>query len=134
MKVFQSLVTTFLDGKEIFHISISRIMQEKCPADKTIDVSWDNVDAVLKEYGATLPFSVNRGITGFGCRRIEFNSIWFVWRDDKPAPIKKKNTPVPDIQVKIEWTETSPPIKDILEWPEGDKAIQYLKERGLSLK
>lgn len=86
MKVFQSLVTTFLDGKEIFHISISRIMQEKCPADKTIDVSWDNVDAVLKEYGAALPFSVNRGITGFGCRRIEFNSIWFVWRDDKPAP------------------------------------------------
>lgn len=135
MKMFQSTVSTFLDGKLVFVIHGARSMREEPPADKTINVSWDNVDDVLEKYGAFLPFSVHNGwMKRAGHRRIEFDSVWFVWRKDKPAHIKEKETPNPNIRVEVEWVETSPPIEDILKWPDANKAIQYLVERGLSLK
>lgn len=135
MKLFQSTISTFLDGKLVFVIHGARSMREESPADKAVDVSWDNVDDVLEKYGAFLPFSIHNGwMKRTGHRRIEFDSVWFALRKDKPTPIKERKTSNPNIRVEVEWVETNPPIEDILKWPDADKAIQYLVERGLSLK
>jgi hypothetical protein len=38
-----------------------------------------------------------------------------------------------NIEVKCEWHEYSPSLQKILEWPNGEKAMQYLLERGMNI-
>lgn len=131
LKMFQDHVTTFVDGKEIFSMSTGKMMCEKAPKDQTVDVTWDNVSDVELKLGWRLPFSVHDGWRG---RYIAFDSVYLAFSKDKPAPIKERKTPIPGIQVQIHWEETDPPIEEILQWHEGNKAIRYLAERGLNLK
>lgn len=39
-----------------------------------------------------------------------------------------------NIEIRYTYTEFTPSIDFILKWHGGEKAIQYLKERGLSIK
>lgn len=131
LKMFQDCVTTFVDGKEILSMSTGRMMCEKTPEDETIKVTWDNVSDMELKLGWRSPFSVKKGWRG---RYIVFDSVFLALCKDKPAPIKERKKPAPGIQVQVHWEEIDPPIEEILQWHEGNKAIQYLAERGLNLK
>lgn len=62
--------------------------------------------------------------------RLELQSEENFW-DDMFTNIKQWKDDL-DIEIKTTWQEYKPTINELLNFRDGDKAIQYLVERGLN--
>ena len=64
-------------------------------------------------------------------RRISF--FHFELRNRKTWDIKEWKENQLDIILNIKYEEYTPSINEVLKWHNGEKAIQYLIERGLTI-
>lgn len=94
---------------------------ENHPDTDVININWNNVDEICK-LDIWLPFSITKRRKGL---KLFFYDDIFTnvkqWKDDL------------DIEIKTTWKEYKPTIKEIMKFHDGDKAIQYLVERGLNV-
>lgn len=123
MKAFYGWVYTYYNNKLIDITSKDFRLDDEIPKDKEVHGSWD----LLEEYfnkGYTHGISLEKNKKGF--RRFA------KWEDCLPIANEKKQKDI-DISFSFKYEENHPSIQQILEYPNGEKAIKYLKERGLTV-
>lgn len=113
----------FLDGKRLTKTYCGHYINEN-KEEETINVNWDNFYEFYVKYWYGLSFHFEECRKG---RKIKFNDIKKV--------IKEWETPNLNMTVKVIYQEADDifSINEILEYHNGEKAIRYLTERGVSI-
>ena len=91
---------------------------ESHPYTDVIKINWDNAEEEIKKHDIWLPFGITKRRKGLKL---------FFW-DDLFTSVKQWKEDL-DIEIKTSWREYKPTIKEIMDFKESDKAIQYLVER-----
>lgn len=105
-----------------FNINLyARKICESHPNENIIKVNWDNVEEEIYKLGLCLPFGITKRRKGLKL---------FFW-DDLFTSVKQWKEDL-DIEIKTSWREYKPTIKEIMDFKDSDKAIQYLVERGIN--
>lgn len=94
---------------------------ESHPYTDVIKINWDNAEEEIQKIHILLPFGIMKKRKGLKL---------FLW-DDLFTNVKQWKEDL-DIEIKTSWREYKPTIKEIMDFKDSDKAIQYLVERGLS--
>ena len=123
MKAFYGWVYMYYNNKCIDIAPKGFRLDDEIPKNKEAHGSWD----LLEEYfnkGYTYGISLEKDRKGF--RRFAR------WEDCLPIAYEKKQKDV-DISFCFKYEEAHPSIQQILEYYDGEKAIKYLTERGLTV-
>lgn len=94
---------------------------ERHPGTDVIKINWDNAEEEIQKLDIWLPFGITKRRKGLKL---------FFW-DDLFTNVKQLKEDL-DIEIKTYWREYKPSLKEIMNFKDSDKAIQYLVERGLS--
>jgi len=104
------------------------ILSDKSPEDDVILVDWDNLSEIYHRMGGCLPFhycQYNKG------RKVYFFEGSIFNKDFRD--IKEWKSPL-NITIIIKHAEIeNMSIQEVLRWHDGEKAIQYLVERGFAV-
>lgn len=132
LKFYRTYFHTYNKGHLIGSHSGRALAEEnERPKEETINFTWENLQSLYSKYGILTSFSLWNMKKG---RLISFftDSLIFVkpWEKD----IKEWKEKELDLTLQISVEEYTPSIQEVLEWHDSEKAIQYLKERGLSVQ
>lgn len=123
MKAFHGWVHMYYNN-ELVDITLKGFrLDDEIPKNKEVHGSWD----LLEEYfnkGYTSGISLEKNRKGF--RRFAR------WEDCLPIANEKKQKDI-NISFCFKYEEVHPSIQDILNYHDGEKAIKYLTERGLTV-
>ena len=122
LKYYLVCYSTLYNGQVINNNIGNVILDETATETQHIPITWENLNTIYSEYGLSCAFNIWNCRKG---RRIEF----FSWR---PA-IKEWKTADFDLELRISYTPYDASIEEILKYHDGNKAIQYLVERGLKV-
>lgn len=123
MKAFYGWIYTYYNNKCIDISPKGLRLDDEMPKNKEVHGSWD----LLEEYfnkGYTYGISLEKDRKGF--RRFAR------WEDCLPIANEKKQKDV-DISFCFKYEEMQVSLQKILEYPNSEKAIKYLTERGLTV-
>lgn len=105
-----------------FYISLyAPKIYENYPDTDVIKINWDNAEEEIQKLGLCLPFGITKRRKGLKL---------FFW-NDLFTNVKQWKEEL-NIEIKTSWREYKPSLKEIINFKDSDKAIQYLVERGLS--
>lgn len=123
LKYYLVYYSTLYNG-HVINNNIGRVILDETAATETqhIPITWENLDEINDKYGLSCAFNIWNCRKG---RKIEF----FSWR----SAIKEWKTTDFNLELRISYMPYNAPIEDIMKYYEGDKAIQYLVERGLKV-
>ena len=106
-----------------FYISLyAPKIYENYPDTDVIKINWDNAEEEIQKLGLCLPFGITKRRKGLKL---------FFW-NDLFTNVKQWKKDL-DIEIKTSWREYKPTIKEIMDFKDSDKSIQYLVERGLNV-
>ena len=97
-------------------------LSESPPETKIITANWDNAESEINKLDIWLPFGITKTRRGLKL---------FFW-DDLFTNVKQWREDL-NVEIKTTWKEYNPTIKEIMNFRDSDKAIQYLVERGLEM-
>ena len=95
---------------------------ESHPDTDVIKINWDNAEKEIQKLGLCLPFGITKRRKGLKL---------FFW-NDLFTNVKQWKEEL-NIEIKTSWREYKPTIKEIMDFKDSDKSIQYLVERGLNV-
>ena len=123
LKYYLVCYSTLYNG-QVINNNIGHVILDETAAIETqhIPITWENLNTIYNEYGLSCALNIWNCRKG---RKIEF----FSWR----SAIKEWKTTDFNLELRISYTPYNAPIEDIIKYWEGDKAIQYLVERGLKV-
>lgn len=123
LKYYLVCYSTLYNG-QVINNYIGHVILDETAATETqhIPITWENLNTIYNEYGLSCAFNIWNCRKG---RKIEF----FSWR----SAIKEWKTADFNLELRISYTPYNASIEDIMKYWEGDKAIQYLVERGLKV-
>lgn len=127
LKFYRAYYTTIVKGYDMYTYC-SAVLTENAPINKTIQISWKNLEEIYHDYGPCLAFNIWNFKRG---RCISF--FHSELRNRKTWDIKEWKENQLDIILNIKYEEYTPSINEVLKWHDGEKAIQYLIERGLTI-
>lgn len=128
MEFYIHKMTVYNNNKEIAYVHCGTGLADIIPDNHTDNVNWNNLNEYYKKYDLIAPFNIWNTKKG---RRISFfnssifnKNTWDIkeWKTDLNLTFKHD-------YMKDDWVS----IEDVLKWRDIDKAIQYLKEHGLSI-
>jgi hypothetical protein len=124
---FYTVSNKFYYKNDLISYSTNRTLTDENVQNQKIVLTWDNLEEIYSIYGLFLPFNIWQFKKG---RVITFfNSITTKHvKDIKEWKIKQLD----NMYMTIEFKENIPSLQTILNWSDGEKAIQYLVEKGLS--
>ena len=97
-------------------------ISESPPETENIKMNWNNIEYEKNQIDIWLPFGITKTRRGL---KLFFWDDLFInvkqWREDL------------NVEIKTTWKEYNPTIKEIMNFRDSDKAIQYLVERGLEM-
>lgn len=113
---------TYRNGKKIKTQYCGRCLTETQPEDYTEELTWENLIEKHSVHGIEYPFSIWKFKRGF---RVSFF-------DTFQKDIKQWKEPL-NLSIEHKYTLYTPSIDEVLKFPDGEKAIRYLVERGISI-
>ena len=123
MKAFYRFITIFYNGEYLCDRRTNLQLADKIPEKSEQHGSWDLLEwAHHNNLTRDIAVETNRK----GSRRFGH------YDDFIPIATEKKNPEI-DIVIVNEYDEAHPSIQQILEYHDGEKAIKYLTERGLTV-
>ena len=124
---YRVLFTTYNNGVEVGCTRGFTIADESEVKEKTIPITWENLEEVYYDYGVNLPFNYWNFKRG---RIISFfeGAFFFFFCHD----IHERKIPVLDMKLVITYEVCRCSLNDIINYWDSEKAIQYLRERNLS--
>lgn len=125
LKFYYIDYTTYYKGKEVGCTTAYALCEESEIKNFRKKVTWENLVDVYKELGLACKFTIWNMKRG---RQISFSDTW-PWQE--PKEWKHAD---PQIEIECCWSERQVSIKDIMEWHDSEKAIQYLNERNLKIR
>ena len=125
LEFYKVQYTTFLNGEKVGEYSATRLCdkKEENTIDNSINLNWVNMEDYYKEMATVLPFSVHKFKKGMV---LDFSTQFFT--------VKEWKNKILDLKVEITHSKANCSIQQVLEWHNVEQAIQYLNERGLSIK
>lgn len=128
LKFYNIYYTTYHNGTDMGTKSAQILCDESEVNERRVSFTWENLEELYHEIGG-LAYMFN--IWNFKRGRIVsfFEGGLF---GDK-ADVKEWKHKDLNIEVACKWHEYHPSIAEILEWHDGEKAIQYLNERNLRI-
>ena len=132
LKFYECFVTTYHNGKEVGENYGGRcLVEEGKVQDHTEKLTWDNLEEKYEKNGNVYAFTIFNFKKG---RLISFFTDGFLDFLKNHRDVKEWKEKEIDIEIKYEYKETDcVSISEVLEWTDIEKAIQYLKERGLTI-
>ena len=124
---YRVLYTTYNNGVKVGNTSGFTIADESEVKEETIPITWENLEEVYYDYGLELPFNYYNSKRG---RVISFFEGAFC--DKNRRDIKEWKTPELNMKLIITYEVMPCSLNDIINYWDGEKAIQYLRERNLS--
>lgn len=124
LKYYVIYYTTYWRGKEMGVRTARAICDESKVDNWRVRFTWENLTELHEQIGLHCAFTVYEFRRG---RLVSFDTTW-PWQEPKEWTGKEL-----DIEVKAEWIERDVSIREVMEWHDSGKAIQYLKERGLTV-
>lgn len=129
MEFYKVCFTTYHNDEKINSI-VGETLTEKKPNNYEISFTWDNLDNLMETYGLETSFNVWNLKKG---RRISFFTDKF-FPNKNTKDIKEWKEKELNIKLKVTYTLFSPSLEKVFKWHDSDKAIQYLKEKGLNFE
>ena len=127
LKFYTIYYTTYHNGKDA-GTRVSYILCDESEVDEwRVKFTWNNLSELYEQIGCHCNFNIWNFKRG---RLVSFYNESF---RDYVCDVKEWKHKELNIEVKCEWREYSPSIKKILEWPNGEKAMRYLLERGINI-
>lgn len=131
LQFYHQYLETYRNGELIERAhSLILIEEEKESSHNySFNLTWNNLDDFYHDFGLHLPFNIwdsNKG------RIISF--FYFSFFDSNTWDIKEWKTKDLNIVIKFSTEKATVSLAEILKWHDSDKAIQYLKEKGLDKK
>lgn len=132
LKFYSCFVTTYHNGKEVKTMYGGRCLAEEGKLqDHTEKLTWDNLEEKYEKDGFNYAFTIFNFKKG---RLISFFTDSFLDFLKNHRDVKEWKEKEIDIEIKYEYEEIDYiSITDILNWPNVEKATQYLNERGLTI-
>lgn len=124
---YRVLFTTYNNGVSVGESCDFTIADENEIKEKTIPITWENLKEVYYNYCSNLPFNYWNFKRG---RVISFFEGAFC--DKNRRDIHERKTPSLDMKLVITYKVCHCSLNDIINYWDGEKAIQYLRERNLS--
>lgn len=110
------------------------LKEEDSASNEETEFNWSNLDSLYNQFHDNTGFKM---MGKQGKRVIYFTDIegWEPIFNKNYRPIKEKNGEPLNIKIITEYKEEPlVSISEILHWPNVEKTIQYLKERGLTIQ
>lgn len=131
MKLYKKYITWYNQGIELQRNFYNYKFSEKEPQNEHIQLTWENLDEFYDNYGVLAPFTFWDSKKS---RIIEFWK-WSLFCSKEYRHISSKKCPNLPLTCEITYEEVNNcSIKDIMEIAPVEKAIKYLKERGLEIR
>lgn len=127
LKFYRIYYNTIVKGYRV-DTKVAKMVTEEVLHNDKIVLTWDNLTEMYQKYGLELGFNIWNMKRG---RRVSFWNMEI--RNRKTWDIKEWKESQLDLILDIEYREYTPSIDEIMKWYDGDKAIQYLVEHGLSV-
>lgn len=128
MDFYNVIYKTYNNGQLVngYYSSVEKILLDKIPQDKEIKFTWDNLNELYEKYGIQMPTNL------WNCKRGRMITFIGTGKDTKRVREWKNEL---NLTLKIEYVNISHcmSITDVLNWHESEKAIKYLKEKGLEI-
>lgn len=122
LKYYIPITEVRINSIKPFNINLyAHKISESHPGTDVIKINWDNAEEEIHKLGLCLPFGITKRRKGLKL---------FFW-NDLFTSVKQWKEDL-DIEIKTSWREYKPTIKEIMDFKDSDKAIQYLVERGLN--
>jgi hypothetical protein len=125
LKFYNCYIDIFYKDKEKGHLYYTDFILEESEALKKIEkLTWENIPEIYQKHGYRYPFTLYNGKKG---KRVSFVFDRLVikeWVEE-------------ELNIRVEYTYEEKSffsIIDIMKYRDVDKAIQFLKERGLEVK
>ena len=128
LKFYTIYYTTYHNGTEITTKSAQTLCDESQVEEWRKTFTWENLTELYYEIGG-----LACGFNIWDFKRGRIVSFYDGSLFGDRADVKEWKHKELNIEVKCEWHEWSPSIAKILEWHDGEKAIQYLNERNLRI-
>lgn len=127
VKFYEQTISTYLNNEVVE--SYNFIILEEEPQTEEIKVTWENLEDIVYRFGCWLPFTFwnfRKGkVISF------FNHLILLHYGRKLKDIKEWKQKETNIYIKISYTDYTPSLGEVIQYHDGDKAIQYLKEKEL---
>lgn len=120
---YHTQYTTYCGSDKLYTSRRCLTCAETPPKEESVLLTWDNIEEQYKKLGLVVPFTLLK--TKRGKKLVFFHG--------EHRTIKEWKTMEPCIYIAVETKEVNLPIEEVLEYHDGQKAIQYLVERGLSI-
>lgn len=104
-------------------------ISEAIPENTTYSITWDNLEAGPHIEKCDIPYIISKI---FGKRKVIFKDYSESLLCPKVLKFREGKDDL-KIEIRIRWNQVNPSLNQILKWPFGDQAIQYLKDRGLAI-
>ena len=128
MEFYKHSITVYRNGKEISNRDGGFVLLDGAPENHKDTLTWDNLLEYYHNYGIVLPFNIWNFRKG---HLISFFDYSLFKKDTWDIKEWKSNL---NLEIEHRYEEYTPPsINFVLNWPNMNKAIQYLKEHGLEL-
>ena len=120
LKYYKPTTEVFINKIRPFLIKLYKDeISEIIPDTPSIKADWDNILNIYEKIGLYLPYGLRKTRKGLKFYYHDYFSIK-QWKEEL------------NIEIKTTWIEYKPTINELLNFDDGDKAIQYLVERGLN--
>lgn len=124
---YRILFTTYNNGVKVNYTYGHVIADESEIKEKTIPITWENLEEIYHNYGLSLPFNIWNFKRG---RVISFFKGGLT--DKNRRDIKEWKTPTLDMKLVVTYEVWRCSLNTILNYWDSEKTIQYLCERNLS--
>ena len=120
LKYYKPRTEVFINKIRPFLIKLYKDeISEIIPDTPSIKADWDNILNIYEKIGLYLPYGLRKTRKGLNFYYHDYFSIK-QWKEEL------------NIEIKTTWIEYKPTINELLNFDDGDKAIQYLVERGIN--
>lgn len=124
---YRILFTTYNNGVKVDYTYGHVIADESEIKEKTIPITWENLEEIYHNYGLSLPFNIWNFKRG---RVISFFKGGLT--DKNRRDIKEWKTPTLNMKLVVTYEVWRCSLNNILNYWDSEKTIQYLHERNLS--
>lgn len=121
LNYYEVSFTLTYQGKIIHSDTAYKLEDEsKISKDEYFNITWDNAQTIKDKYSIFTGFSIHQTAKGKTIKCYNMGKTIKEWKQ------------TPCMELTVIYTKLNPSIDTILKWHNGEEAIKYLIERGIT--
>ena len=122
MEFYNVRYEIYRNGELYYQSRTARILADKAMENEIIPISWNNIEEVYSDYGLCIPLNLYRKDKGL--------MVHYYGDGMFGKKVKSWKTADLNLELRVVYRQYTPSINEVLNWHDGEKASQYLKEKG----